>query len=637
MRSSSLLASACLAIVLTIGFAAGARAEHWPMFQGDAGHSSHQPVDPVTMPLRSVYALTQPSERNIRTSVLTSNGVPETQRVIYGTENAAGDGNVHLQILATGAPVGPEAGVDVDDGPNDADTFLPDLVETSTPSGHGRVVVVHNDEDQEGPDDIAIAEIDEASGQLVADTAVQGTHGHTAYGRAVITDPEPDGTRALFFTATRDTSPYTSRLFRVTLDETGVGAPSVGAIASRVVEGGVGLRALAFLPDQSGIPQLHVLVVGTQEMDRPDSWPPCPGGFDGYLAGLRASDLTDGPRARWRCAPVDDVVVPVTRSGTLPGTPGSGPAAAPAIFVEVTTVQYEYFPALLRLEPVAGGFAQRATWRSQKGGVSYSGGVVALSTSTIAGDAGLEEGRVIVDDTGDQRLFDAELVERSHYRASGTTSTSGGFVFLAEPTGRLEVLREGDGQPVAASDFTADPRAAVAKSSSGPPAISHGYVQHGTDAGLFVYSDTPAPTDGTSPPATSTTGGGSPTAAADRPRLAPTRVVVVVPRRLGRGVRMLRVRGRVVPPAGSAPRCVPGRSLVAVRVRGGGGTAAARSLSLRSDCTFRGRLRLPLAGRSARVRRLAVQVRFLGNRDLLPKRARTRLVRRSAAAASPAA
>ncbi|MBW3614507.1 MAG: hypothetical protein KY439_04250, partial [Actinobacteria bacterium] len=76
---------------------------------------------------------------------------------------------------------------------------------------------MHNDDDDSaGGADIEIAQIDEASGTRVrADVDVAGTDGFTVNSSLVATGPAADGSRVLFFVASRDADPSDARVFRV--------------------------------------------------------------------------------------------------------------------------------------------------------------------------------------------------------------------------------------------------------------------------------------------------------------------------------------------------------------------------------------------------------------------------------------
>src|SRR3712207_4807411 len=111
--------SALVLAGLALGAVGVAQAAHWPFFGGDAGRSGYQPVDEAGLPVAFQYDKTAETEREIRTSPLTTAGGPEVREVVYGTQN----GRVHLQRLATGAPVGAEPGVLIDDNAQDPDVF----------------------------------------------------------------------------------------------------------------------------------------------------------------------------------------------------------------------------------------------------------------------------------------------------------------------------------------------------------------------------------------------------------------------------------------------------------------------------------------------------------------------------------
>ncbi len=210
-----------VAALAAIGFAAvapAAEAVHWPFFGGDNGRSGYQPVDEGTVPVGFLYSKTGATEAPVQSSIITTAGAPAAQRVIFGTTN----GTVHFQILATGAPVGPEEGTRIDDGAADGDVFgtpgtaeSVSFAETSAPAGLGQVFAVHNDEGAGADPDIEIAQLDEGSGSRVRpDVDVAGTNGFTVRSSLVATGPAPD-------TATASSSSW-----RPT-------APTAGSSASR--------------------------------------------------------------------------------------------------------------------------------------------------------------------------------------------------------------------------------------------------------------------------------------------------------------------------------------------------------------------------------------------------------------------
>ena len=109
--------------------------------------------------------------------------------VVYGTQKPTwldgptSTGQAHIRDLFTGAPVGPPAGTSIDDPPGDADTMgggnkaSVSFADSSLPGGPpGQVFVVYNDDDSAGTgNDVAIAQIDLATGDLVQDVPVPDT------------------------------------------------------------------------------------------------------------------------------------------------------------------------------------------------------------------------------------------------------------------------------------------------------------------------------------------------------------------------------------------------------------------------------------------------------------------------------
>ena len=191
-------------LTVLLAVATTALAAHWPQMGGDAGRSGHQPVDAGGLPVVPFYAKTEDSEKNIRTSIITTAGTvsddPDLgQRMIYGTRGTAASdrATIHHQILYDGAPVNEnEPGVAIDDGAVDTDSLTGGTdanqpvgsvtpVDGSTPDGPAITFAVHNDDNQDGvtngangqPDprsgsDIALAMIDQESGMLLRDRAI---------------------------------------------------------------------------------------------------------------------------------------------------------------------------------------------------------------------------------------------------------------------------------------------------------------------------------------------------------------------------------------------------------------------------------------------------------------------------------
>src|SRR3954464_9889862 len=106
-RRLHLLLAIAATTVLT---AAPAGAATWSQQGGDPGRSGAQPVDEGGVPAQFLWSRTgdATAERDIRTSIITTNGPIATQRVIYATDSPSPDpGFVHIRLLANGAFVGP--------------------------------------------------------------------------------------------------------------------------------------------------------------------------------------------------------------------------------------------------------------------------------------------------------------------------------------------------------------------------------------------------------------------------------------------------------------------------------------------------------------------------------------------------
>ena len=180
-------------VPLTVPVAAAA---HWPGYGGDAGRSGNQAVSAGTPPVRALYSKAGGVDQGVRTSILTTAGDVRTQRFAYGTAD-----HVHLRMLESGAPVGPAAGIAVDDGAADADTFGVGLVDTSTSGGPGQLLAVHNDDDESTTGDLSIAQIDESSGRLVKQVPLADTEGYSIRSSPALTAAGASGERILFFVA----------------------------------------------------------------------------------------------------------------------------------------------------------------------------------------------------------------------------------------------------------------------------------------------------------------------------------------------------------------------------------------------------------------------------------------------------
>ena len=501
-----------LALVVALAAPASAHAVHWPLFGGDNGRSGYQPVGEGTAPVKFRYARTAASDEFLKTSILTSAGVPSTQRVIYGTVSPAevmqratadANGRVHLRILESGAAAGPEQGVKVDDGIADADVFGPgaaaperasvSFAETSTAIGLGQVFAVHNDDDQSPTGDIAIAQVDENGGNLVQDVPLAGTDGFSIRSSPVITGPAPDtGNRTLFFLATNGA---VTRLYRVGLTTPSARGAAIGEPTFRDVPGANATSSptFVFLNSAQGAATPYV-AVGTDSATT--------------VRTFTVGALADGPASGDLAGTAQTPSVPITPSGMTPGAPGSGATKAPFVYVAVAagaaTVVY-------RLTQNANAQTLDTVGTS---GQLQGLPAPALTTTQEVEAAGPVEGEVVV--TTAANLY---VLRTSDLRTTGTFSsralrpgtsgfgqttaaTSGDLIYVTNDEGRQFVLRVSDAQPLRGrarrsrsgrslpAQFVESSRNAAPRldnSGMGQPSISRGFVQFGSQKGLFVY------------------------------------------------------------------------------------------------------------------------------------------------------
>lgn len=467
MRTSRSLLGLGASALMALTLAGGAFAVHWPFFGGDAGRSGYQPVDEFSTPVTFAYAK---PDAGIVTSVITSAGMPDTQRVIYATSTGA----VHLQILSTGAPVGNEAGTDVS-ASADAFTGSGGSVtpgETSSAAGLGQIYAVHNDDNQSGADDIAIAQIDETSATLVRDVAIAGTDGYTISSSVLLTGPNPAGDRSLFFVATNGSSP---RFFKLSIGNAGSTSSTIGAVTSVAVPGANPLASptLVFLNNATGTPTTYLAV-----------------GAGNQVLTFAVADLTSGPASSPLGGATQTPIVPVTPSGMPPGAAGSGVATAPAIYVVANangaSIAY-------RLVQAGNALATAATSTTLAGAPAPAPAVTAEAAST-----GLAPGKLVVTTARNLYLLDsATLASAGTFSSTPligsagfgrtTAAASGAFVYVTRNNGQQLVLSLDNAQAVQSSQFAQNAGNASANASFGQPSLSRSFVQFASNVGLFVY------------------------------------------------------------------------------------------------------------------------------------------------------
>lgn len=658
-----------------------AQAVHWPYFGGDAGRSGLQPVDQGATPVAGGYQLTDSAFTGIRTPVVTSaGGGPAVQRLAFGTSA----GLVHLRLLATGAAVGPAAGRDIVEGttsiPFGGSPSSVGFADTSTATALGQLFVVHNDPGAASADpDLEIAQIDEATGDLIGQKDIAGTADLVIGSSAVATGPDAAGGRSLFFTAGTGSA---ARLFKLPIAKAGARDAVIGEPQQ------VAVRATAdaspTFASLAGVP--HVLV----------------GTADGNVRSFKVADLAPGPATArpLRAAPLGGSVL--ARTPSVPVSPdGMPPATAPSltVAVESITVTEESTTQVFRLQvqgqelvPEAGaqsdvlaGAPAAAVALGQRVVVTTSLNLHSLDPTTLK-------------DT--KTLSPTRLVSGTGF-AANSALVSGNFIYVVRDNGEQLVLRLADAQPVPAGEFRSNGSSPTNESRGfGQPSLSRGFVQYGTSQGLFVYRNrdlvapaaalgelTGGPFTATAsdargiasvtfrvngnPVGTKTTpDSGSPFNAmapaafsVPRPALAsgtytvdavasdgtlttvtPGRQLVIpkastaptppagstarrkarkitaklTPSRDRRAPYRFTVTGRITPPTGVA---CGGR--ISVQTKAGRKTLSTRRATVRSNCTYRIRLSFKNRKRFGRRAKLTVRVRYLGSARISPQTVRT--------------
>lgn len=474
-RTLGALAGAAAVLALP----APAGAIHWPFFGGDHGRSGYQPVGEGQAPLVTLYEKTQPSERSVRTSIVTTTGSAQTviQRMAYGTA----DGRVHVQELPNGAPVGPEEGIDIDDGAGDADVFgnrgsvsFADTSGAPTPGNFelGQIFAAHNDDNQDGVNDIAIAQIDETTGRLVQDVAVAGTDGFTIESSLTA----GTGEQFLFFVASNGDD---ERLFRVPVSlprstETVIGpADNTGDIDANPIAS----PSLAFLRDGPGSP-FGFIVVGT---------------LRGTIRNFTVNELAEGATTERLGDAVLTPSIPVTPGGVSPGAPNTDSGAAPFILVPVATGDGGTQVMRIVQSPATRGLAI-----DRRSAVLPGAPAPALATDqpVIAGVAGA--GVIVVTTASNLYVLDGrDLTTRATFSAtplgspagfSRTTATvSGDLAYVTRDNGELLLIDTGTARAV--RGFAQPPGNTGAAAAFGQPSVTRSFVQYATDRGVFVFTN----------------------------------------------------------------------------------------------------------------------------------------------------
>ena len=524
-----------LVAALTIAFVAAggaaALAGIWSNAGGDSGRSGFQPSARGHAPWTQLWDATGQTDRDVQTSVLVSSpgAKGEAPRVIYGTANGA----IHMRNVYTGEPVGPEAGVIVSAHKN-KDVFTGfsgsvSPVETSGPGGLGQVFVVFND--RFGPtepnpsqitDEIAIAQIDQATGKLQKRVLVPGTEKYVISSSPVLSEPNADGDRSLVFAAVNqkdwernyglETPTSAPMLFRVPITKAHSKEAGVSVDETETLE----------VPRLTPLASPTLAVVDTRSGPGPSSEPrrmvtastgdPATPlqtfGADslaGDGGGIPVVAETPFPPA-W--GPADNqasasnlvylmtATVPVAPNGEPPGTGTSGAGRAPAVLVASYSVRSKT-TTVYRVVPSADGQSLVEAARSEAfpGKPSFQ-----LATTQNGQAPGDDFGRVLFTTARNLYALDGGDLSLQWKLDPGDALTAGdtGFgrttavasrdtVFVARDNGRQLALRLSDGQPLGASEFDAFAAGEPLASYGAPALTPSGILVFASDKGVFAY------------------------------------------------------------------------------------------------------------------------------------------------------
>src|SRR5687768_2170294 len=222
IRRNAFFAATLAALLLPAPAGAG----HWPNAGGDAGRSGAQRVDEGGVPIEFLYSSTATTDRDVRTSIVTSAGPLSEQRFAYGTD----DGSIHLRLLLTGAPVGPAAGTDISAAPDPfgggSGSVSP--VDASTPNGPGQIYALHNEVSEGGTVGVQLAQVDAVKGDVLRQVDVAGTTGYRVQSSPLLTPADSSGNRSLFFVA-EERNGANQRLFKVPITNASAVGAQIGA------------------------------------------------------------------------------------------------------------------------------------------------------------------------------------------------------------------------------------------------------------------------------------------------------------------------------------------------------------------------------------------------------------------------
>ena len=493
-RAAAIVGAALVALAVT----PPAPADHWPFFGGDAGRSGHQLRDGGVPPVEPLWSATGPATQDVLTSVITTGGPPGQARVVYGTgdrRTTDGDiigGRVHVRTAAGGVPVTPPEGIKLSDEPDAfGDGFgSVSFADTSTASALGQVWIVYND-----VNGVSIAQVDETTGELVQDRKPNPAEINdklvavTVNSSVLLSPPDADGTRALFFVGFADVAPIET-LYKVTITRADTRDAQITLITT--VNGDFNLvdfasPTLVWLTANASNNEAHVVV----------------GDCNGRLYTFAVDDLAPGPVAAVGAESdcVMTVSAPVTATGLPPGAPGSGLTRTPVFYVatgdaegtstrvhrliQTTSIQFRREPNAPMVLPGGPANAIALDAVVSPSGTLGPGGRVFVTTgrNLYALDAG-DLTRVVA------RLDpDDALVPGDTGFSQTTPAVTGDLLFVTRDNGEQLVVDKHTLQPVPAGMFRAvdASRPGDRSLAFGQPSLSHRSVTFAGSRGVFSY------------------------------------------------------------------------------------------------------------------------------------------------------
>lgn len=526
-----------LAAVVAVLIAGVASAASWTA-GGDSGRSGHQAVGSGLPPFEPMWGIGVPRGRSVATPLLITNkGLgPRSPRLVFGTD----DGFVHIRDLYTGETIGPPEGIALSNSgaPYAFSGFGGHvaIMESGVEGQNGQIFVVYNDTDQAPSvnqdvdtayeDDIAVAQIDAETGRLIVDLPVAGTDGYRVSSPPVLTEPNPDGSRSILFSAVDaddweaeyDRGPddggdptgllvtppedtrVAAQVFRVPVQNAGSSTAQIGEAEAA---GADFLNPLA---------PVGIAYLGDASVDPPTVGPhvTVPTGDPG--AGIKtfaAHDLeTDGPssprldpdaQGNGNYAFAGGTAVPVTPSGLPPGATSSKAARAPTMYVASYRKTLDR-TIVHRFSFSATGDAIVETARS----ASFKGRPVPqLAVSGLAGQAGGTAGTVVLaternlyglkggDLSTSWRLEGGDFAAGSTGFTRSAPAIAGGAVLIARDSGEPLAVDLRSGRRLGEERLRVNVgQVGSAKAAPGAPAIANGVVAFATDKGLFAYRNT---------------------------------------------------------------------------------------------------------------------------------------------------